>query len=306
MKRILSARFFLVIFITSISQSCINNHQKTSVSEAVLDNLSEKLTYKDYADPENLGFTNPHEALGATTLKMVKALQAKLDEERNLPTPSRPKTFGILDEKVVEVVRAIGPDVFRSEGREFDSQHFEKINKGLNEYSFSSDGVMALLNEAEKGGNLTPFQRRIVQMEFQEFARAKSERQVRSICATVEQEIINSGLELSEADAILKLNAVLRNLSELQLTETTGLNEVFSFDQKVMQFTTPVIITTVLVFFAVTLIISLVFCDDPGFAAVMGGSNCYQNTIAYGSFIGFTVGFVAEGVLRENNTDYEP
>ena len=233
MKTKIYARLFLVIFITQFLLSCANKNEQANASEDLLNSLSERFAKNNYVNPANVALENPYENVGD------KSKLLAYNFERNLPFTTKARDFnsqigqytpyklmGLESKEFVKMTKAISRKVYTEQDENFPESRFDQLNERLLKYNLDSEGVTSLLNDTEKSSGISPLQRRIIEIQLQEMATAKTNAQAIAICATVEYEVTRSKIDGREMNKILFVNSITRNSFENDFPEhkTYGYN----------------------------------------------------------------------------------
>ena len=251
MKRIVIARTLLLILLTQFIFACTEN-SVTDPAEDLLNNLSRRLEQKDYVSSSEFGKSNPYEEIG-TKLEVVyhNLLKYPLAEDHGfiygnvLVSSDKAKHKHVKEITRIELEKA---------GITYSEEFIDQTAEKLSGYAFTSEDMTRYFQDAEESQTLTPLEHKIFMLQMRAISVSKTNSRLQDILRTVEFEVIQSGIETSSKNKILLVNAVVRNLVNIPSISMNG--AVPNFFSGHFQQTTPVVVGTFLVLFAVVTLIT--------------------------------------------------
>jgi hypothetical protein len=117
------------------------------------------------------------------------------------------KSFGFQSADQLSIVS----EIIREDYNNISDASIKEINSALNNIPFAEAGALDVLDNSVKKNNMTPLQRELILMQYEEMKTSDSREEISSIVATFEYEVANSAISEVEKRSLLTTNAMVRN-----------------------------------------------------------------------------------------------
>jgi hypothetical protein len=280
MKRKIIAQSLLVVFLAHICWQCTDKADLSSPDQSLLNTISARLEEKNYASIKDLGNSNPHEQLGRDIEKLYHSLfdlyRYKLSGDHRFYYGN---SLVPTEQKRHQEIKKMTQVALERKGIVYSETFVDQFALALRTYKFTSEDMQKYFDDAKKNELLTPLEYQILLMQCQEIALSKSDPRQQDILRTVELEVAKSNINQASKDKILMINAVARNLAN---DPGIALNGPFPnlFPKSQFQQTTPVVVATFFITWAVTSLI--IMWTDPNCDNTCQAQMA-QNAMVYGA-----------------------